>query len=65
VKDRVAASGASHACGREVGQPVGVGPALMGGVTASLMLPIIHILRGRQVGIRSFSDVFSNRRKCL
>jgi len=65
VKDRVAASGASHLRGGEVGQPVGIGPALMGGVSASLMLPIIHILRGRQVGIRSFSHVFSNRHKCL
>ena len=61
VKDRESvASGASHLRGGEVGQPVGIGPALMGGVSASLMLPIIHILRGRQVGIGCFSDVFSN-----
>ena len=66
VKDRESvASGASHLRGGEVGQPVGIGPALMGGVSASLMLPIIHILRGRQVGIRSFSHVFSNRHKCF
>ena len=45
VKDRESvASGASHLRGGEVGQPVGIGPALMGGVSASLMFPIIAIL---------------------
>lgn len=39
----IAASGASHLRGGEVGQPVGIGPSLARVLDALLMLPIIAI----------------------